>query len=51
MATFEVRPGRFVREVEARGTLKAVKATPVIVPAGVGPLAEGGVPGEGRRAP
>jgi len=32
VATFEVRPGRFVREVEARGTLKAVKATPVLVP-------------------
>jgi multidrug efflux pump subunit AcrA (membrane-fusion protein) len=27
-----VRPGRFVREVEATGTLKAVQATPVIVP-------------------
>ena len=32
VATFEVRPGRFVREVEARGSLKAVKATPVLVP-------------------
>jgi multidrug efflux pump subunit AcrA (membrane-fusion protein) len=32
VATFEVKPGRFVREVEARGTLKAVKATPVLVP-------------------
>ena len=32
VATFEVKPGRFVREVEATGTLKAVKATPVIVP-------------------
>jgi multidrug efflux pump subunit AcrA (membrane-fusion protein) len=32
VATFEVKPGRFVREVEASGTLKAVKATPVIVP-------------------
>ncbi|HSD27508.1 MAG TPA: hypothetical protein VLL75_09395, partial [Vicinamibacteria bacterium] len=32
VATFEVRPGRFVREVEATGTLKAVRATPVIVP-------------------
>jgi HlyD family secretion protein len=32
VATVEVRPGRFVREVEATGTLKAVKATPVIVP-------------------
>jgi len=32
VATFEVRPGRFVREVEARGSLKAVKATPILVP-------------------
>ena len=32
VASFEVRPGRFVREVEARGTLKAVKATPIVVP-------------------
>jgi multidrug efflux pump subunit AcrA (membrane-fusion protein) len=32
VATFEVRPGRFVREVEATGSLKAVQATPVIVP-------------------
>jgi HlyD family secretion protein len=32
VATFEVRPGRFVREVEATGALKAVQATPVIVP-------------------
>ena len=32
VATFEVRPGRFVREVEARGSLKAVKATPIVVP-------------------
>jgi multidrug efflux pump subunit AcrA (membrane-fusion protein) len=32
VATAEVRPGRFVREVEARGSLKAVKATPVVVP-------------------
>jgi multidrug efflux pump subunit AcrA (membrane-fusion protein) len=32
VATFEVMPGRFVREVEATGTLKAVRATPVIVP-------------------
>lgn len=32
VATFEVQPGRFVREVEARGSLKAVKATPVVVP-------------------
>jgi multidrug efflux pump subunit AcrA (membrane-fusion protein) len=27
-----VGPGRFVREVEARGSLKAVKATPILVP-------------------
>jgi HlyD family secretion protein len=32
VATFEARPGRFVREVEARGSLKAVKATPILVP-------------------
>ena len=32
VATVEVKPGRFVREVEARGSLKAVKATPVVVP-------------------
>jgi multidrug efflux pump subunit AcrA (membrane-fusion protein) len=32
VATFEVRPSRFVREVEALGSLKAVKATPVLVP-------------------
>jgi HlyD family secretion protein len=32
VATFEVEAGPFVREVEARGTLKAVKATPVLVP-------------------
>ena len=32
VATFEVRPGRFVREVEARGSLKAIKATPILVP-------------------
>jgi len=32
VATVEVRPGHFVREVEARGSLKAVKATPVVVP-------------------
>lgn len=32
VATIEVRPGRFVREVEARGSLKAVKATPILVP-------------------
>jgi multidrug efflux pump subunit AcrA (membrane-fusion protein) len=32
VATFEVRSGRFVREVEARGSLKAVKATPILVP-------------------
>jgi multidrug efflux pump subunit AcrA (membrane-fusion protein) len=32
VATFRVGPGRFVREVEARGSLKAVKATPILVP-------------------
>jgi len=32
VATFEVKPGRFVREVEARGSLKTVKATPILVP-------------------
>ncbi len=32
VAMFEVRPGRFVREVEATGTLKAVQATPILVP-------------------
>jgi multidrug efflux pump subunit AcrA (membrane-fusion protein) len=32
VATFEVRPGRFVREVEGRGSLKAVKATPILAP-------------------
>jgi HlyD family secretion protein len=32
VATFQVKPGRFVREVEARGSLKAVKATPILVP-------------------
>jgi RND family efflux transporter MFP subunit len=32
VATFEVRPGHFVREVEAQGTLKAVTATPIIAP-------------------
>ncbi len=32
VAAFQVRPGRFLREVEARGSLRAVKATPVTVP-------------------
>jgi multidrug resistance efflux pump len=32
VATYEVRPGRFVREVEATGALKAVQATPINVP-------------------
>jgi multidrug efflux pump subunit AcrA (membrane-fusion protein) len=32
VATFEVETGSFVREVEARGTLKAVKATPLLAP-------------------
>jgi multidrug resistance efflux pump len=31
-ATVTLRPGRFVREVEARGLLKAVKVTPIMVP-------------------
>ncbi len=32
VASVEVRPGHFLREVEARGTFKAVKATPIVVP-------------------
>lgn len=32
VATFEVGPTRFVREVAAPGVLKAVRATPIIVP-------------------
>jgi multidrug efflux pump subunit AcrA (membrane-fusion protein) len=32
VATVEVQRGRFVREVEGRGTLKAVKATPIVAP-------------------
>ena len=36
IATFEVRAGRFVREVTAGGTLKAVKATPIVVPVETG---------------
>jgi HlyD family secretion protein len=32
VATFVVEPGPFVREVEARGKLEAVTATPLIVP-------------------
>jgi RND family efflux transporter MFP subunit len=32
VASFEIRKGRFVREVEGRGTLKAVKATPIVAP-------------------
>jgi len=32
VSTFVVEPGRFVREVEARGDLEAVRATPIIVP-------------------
>jgi multidrug efflux pump subunit AcrA (membrane-fusion protein) len=32
ISTIEVRTGRFVREVTATGTLKAVKATPIVVP-------------------
>jgi HlyD family secretion protein len=36
VATFEVRGGRFVREVAAAGTLKAIKATPIVVPVETG---------------
>ena len=36
IATVEVRAGRFVREVSADGTLKAVKATPIVVPVETG---------------
>lgn len=36
IATFEVRSGHFVREVTAGGTLKAVKATPIVVPVETG---------------
>ena len=36
VATFEVQPGRFVREVEGRGALKAVKATPIVAPVEAG---------------
>ncbi len=36
IATIEIRPGRFLREVSATGTLKAVRATPIVVPAEVG---------------
>ena len=32
IATIEVSAGRFVREVTATGTFKAVKATPIVVP-------------------
>jgi len=32
VATIELRPGRFVREVEALGSLKATTATPILVP-------------------
>ncbi len=32
IATIEVSTGRFVRELTATGTLKAVKATPIVVP-------------------
>jgi multidrug resistance efflux pump len=32
VASVEVRPGRFVREVAATGIFKAVRATPIIVP-------------------
>lgn len=36
VATFDVRPGRFAREVEGSGTLKAVKATPILAPVEAG---------------
>ena len=36
IATFEVRGGHFVREVSADGALKAVKATPIVVPVETG---------------
>ena len=36
IATFEVRRGHFVREVAVSGTLKAVKATPIVVPVETG---------------
>lgn len=32
VATIELRPGRFVREVEALGSLRATTATPILVP-------------------
>jgi HlyD family secretion protein len=32
VATFELTPGRFVREVRGEGSLKAVRATPIVVP-------------------
>jgi HlyD family secretion protein len=32
VASYAVRPVRFVREVEARGALRAVKVTPIVVP-------------------
>jgi HlyD family secretion protein len=36
VATFEVRRGPFVREVEGRGSLKAVRATPILAPTEAG---------------
>ncbi len=36
IATYEVRDARFVREVAAAGTLKAVRATPIVVPVETG---------------
>jgi len=36
VATVEVRAGTFLREVTATGTLKAVKATPIVVPVATG---------------
>jgi len=51
VATFEVGPGRFVREVEATGALKAVKATPVIVPLQSGRAQKVAFLAQDRRAP
>ncbi len=35
VATAEIQPGRFVRDVVAAGTLEAVRTTPIVVPADV----------------
>ena len=44
VATFEVEPGRFVREVEARGLAEGGEGHADPGPAGVGAPAEGRVP-------